>query len=108
MSKGTIVLVPFPFTDLSGQKVRPALILSSSKYREDCVVAFISSLRQKKLLLFDIPLLASRTNGLKMDSVIKIDKIATLQKKTVLGTLGTLELSYLTIVNMKLKNLFRL
>lgn len=108
MPKGTVILVPFPFTDLSGQKVRPALILSSSKHGEDCIVAFISSLKQKKTFAFDIVLPASRTNGLKTDSVIKIDKIATLQKKTVLGQLGMLEPSFLRIVNTKLKNLFRL
>lgn len=108
MLKGTIVLVPFPFTDLSGQKVRPALILYSSKHGEDCIVVFISSLKQKKVLAFDIVLPASITNGLKVDSVIKIDKIATLQKKTVLGQIGTLEPSSLRLFNAKLKNLFRL
>lgn len=108
MSKGTIVLVPFPFTDLSGQKVRPALILSASKQGEDCIVAFMSSLKQKKLFSFDIVLPASTTNGLKTDSIIKINKIATLQKQTILGTLGVLEPKYMKLANAKLKDLFRL
>ena|SRR3989344_3973401 len=108
MTKGNIVLVPFPFTDLSGQKVRPALILYSSKNGEDCIVVFISSRAQKKMLEFDLALPASPANGLKIDSVIKIDKIATLQKKIVLGTLGILDLPSLTIIDTKLKKLFRL
>jgi len=29
-----IVLVPFPFSDLSGQKVRPVLILSNDAYNQ--------------------------------------------------------------------------
>ncbi len=39
--KGKIILVPFPFTDLSASKLRPALILHEGD--RDVVVAFISS-----------------------------------------------------------------
>ncbi len=43
MKKGTIVLTPFPFTDLAGQKNRPALVLALSRRGEDVILAFISS-----------------------------------------------------------------
>lgn len=108
MSKGTVVLIPFPFTDLSGQKVRPALVLHASLRGEDCIVVFISSQKKKKENPFDIPVGASPSNGLKTDSVIKVDKIATLQKKSVLGELGKLERPVLTAMDKKLKSLFGL
>jgi mRNA interferase MazF len=107
MPKGTIVLIPFPFTDLSGQKVRPALILHDHKGGEDCLVSFISSVQQKKLGSFDIAVKPSVHNGLKLNSTIKVAKIATLQKKTILGELGSLESDILKKVDTKLKDLFR-
>jgi len=41
MKKGDIVLIKFPFTDLSGSKLRPALVLVESG--NDVIVAFITS-----------------------------------------------------------------
>ncbi|OGG72913.1 hypothetical protein A2755_04070 [Candidatus Wolfebacteria bacterium RIFCSPHIGHO2_01_FULL_48_22] len=107
MSKGRIVLVPFPFTDLSGQKVRPALILHVSR-GEDCIVAFITSGVPKKKYPFDVRIKASSRNGLKLDSVIKIDKIATLQKKIVIGELGTLESVAMQAVDRAIRKLLQL
>ena len=108
MFKGTLVLVPFPFTDLSGQKVRPALVLYNSKNGEDCIVAFISGVKQKTSHSFDIKVKASSLNGLKQNSLIKIDKIATLQKKIILGEIGILEKEVISLVNKKLKRLLEL
>ncbi|MEK7200516.1 MAG: type II toxin-antitoxin system PemK/MazF family toxin [Patescibacteria group bacterium] len=105
MFKGKIVLIPFPFTDLSGSKVRPAIILSNNKKGEDCLVAFISSLGIKRSE-FDVSVKLSLKNGLKIDSVVKVDKIATLEKKIILGEIGILESEYVTKIDEKLKKLF--
>jgi len=108
MSKGDIVLVPFPFTDLSGQKIRPALVLHSTQVSEDCVLVFISSVNKKRVGRFDVKVAPSVHNGLKTESVIKTDKIATLQKKIAIGELGKLEKTYLKDIEKKLKLLFQL
>lgn len=106
MSKGDIILIPFPFTDLSGQKIRPALVLYNEKKGEDCIVSFISSVQSQKLGKFEVLVTPSISNGFKVKSTIKVNKIATLQKKMILGRLGTLELSSLTKVDILLKDLF--
>ena len=47
MTKGTIVLTPFPFTDLSTIKRRPAVIVSS--FEKDWREIFPSDFYQKEL-----------------------------------------------------------
>jgi mRNA interferase MazF len=108
MLKGTIVLIPFPFTDLSGKKIRPALVLHNQLGGEDCIVAFISSVRQKTIGMYDVTVQASEFNGLKVDSVIKVSKIATLQKKIVIGKIGLLESAQISEVNKKMAKLFKI
>lgn len=107
MRKGTVVLVPFPFTDLSGNKVRPCLVLYEQKNGEDCIISFISSVKPGKGS-HDINLPATTKNGLKVDSWIKIEKIATLQKKIFLGELGTVDQETLKKVSERLKKIFQL
>lgn len=93
---GTIVLVPFPFTDLTSMKLRPALIISKTDPRNsDVIVAFITSQKfPKKKIKKHFLLKTSHRDfsqsGLKVDSIFRFDKIATLHKKLILGELGLL------------------
>ena len=102
---GKIVLVSFPFTDLSGAKVRPAVVVSNKPLGDDVVVAFIST-NIKKKGKFEIFLKKNEENGLKSDSVIVISKLATLEKKTILGEIGQLSETDILEVKRKLKELF--
>src|SRR4051812_65341 len=40
---GDVLLVPFPFADLSGQKVRPAVVVSADPQGPELILAFITS-----------------------------------------------------------------
>lgn len=108
--KGRIVLVPFPFTDLTAAKLRSALVIYEGK--EDVVVAFISSKVPPELSEVDV--LVSRTDtgfsksGLKVDSLIKLDKIATVLKDLVVGELGELDEESRQAVNRKLKKILEM
>lgn len=102
--KGTIVLVPFPFTDLSGNKVRPALIISKGKVGEDVVVVFITS--QTKLKGANLVVVEpDQQNGLKTASKIVCAKIATLDAKVVLGEIGMISSVVQKKVDTELKKL---
>jgi mRNA interferase MazF len=43
LERGDVVLVPFPFTDLTAEKLRPAVIVSVDPQKTDVIIAFISS-----------------------------------------------------------------
>jgi mRNA interferase MazF len=95
VTRGTVVLTPFPFTDLQGAKVRPAVVVSrSDRAGDDVVLAFISSVKPPKLLPTDLVLSPSHPDfaatGLKAESVVKRDKLATVQRWVLLGELGAL------------------
>jgi mRNA interferase MazF len=88
--KAKIVLIHFPFTDLTGSKLRPAIVIHESE--QDVIVAFISSripsILQESDLLITTDHPAFLSTGLKISSVIKFDKIATLSKTLVEGEIG--------------------
>lgn len=105
MKKGDIVLVPFPFTDLQGQKNRPALILVASTL--DVTVAFLSS-QAFKVESTDIFISATEENGLKKQSLLRLNKIATLSKDLILGRLGNLSFEEIKLVDKNLIKLFQI
>jgi mRNA interferase MazF len=105
MSKGDIVLIPFPFTDLSGLKNRPALLLVDGE--SDITVSFITTqLKWKED--FDVKIEPTPTNGLKVTSLIRLSKLATIDKDLVLGELGKLSQDELNYVNKNLVKIFKL
>ena len=109
-AKGTVVLVPFPFTDLSGDKVRPALIVSKTKLADDVVVVFVTSQNERKIQTTDVPIKTTDASfnltGLKTNSLVRVQKLATLNKQVVLGELGTLPPAMVKKIDQKLKVLF--
>ncbi len=105
MKKGHIILVPFPFTDLSGNKYRPALILIESNY--DVTVCFITTQIQWKEK-YDVVVQPTVENGLKKESLIRLTKFATIDKDLVWGRIGTLETSYMQHINQNLTAVLQL
>jgi mRNA interferase MazF len=105
MVKGDIILTPFPFTDLAGSKLRPAVMLIETA--KDFVVCFIT-LQVQWQELTDIYLLPAISNGLKWPSLIRTSKIATIQKSLTVGKMGRLDGSQLLELDKNLKKLFQL
>lgn len=113
MTKGKIVLVPFPFDDLSASKVRPALCLTNpvGPYRH-VIVAFITSQEPKDIFEAD---LVFKTNdpdfaatGLRVASVLRLHRLTTLPANLIQRELGDLSTSKQKQVAEKLSQLFEL
>jgi mRNA interferase MazF len=111
-SQGDVVLVPFPFTDLSATKQRPALVLSPerlNKIRPDLVLAAISSqvptvLDEDEILLSTSELGAA---GLPKPSIIKLGKIFTIHQGLIRKKLGSIGEATLEDVRQKLVEFMR-
>ena len=105
MAKGDIVLITFPFTDLTGSKLRPAIILASTN--EDVTVMFITT-KLKSREHTDVILTPSSKNSLKLLSSIRTSKIATLVKSLIKGRIGKLSNEELHDLNEQLKLVLKL
>jgi len=105
MNKGDIVLIPFPFTDLSGNKNRPAIIIIDSEY--DVTVCFITT-QLKWHSEFDISIQPSDFNGLKKTSLIRLNKFATIDKDLIIGRLGSLDDHYVNLLNRNLLKILKI
>ncbi|KAA5543377.1 type II toxin-antitoxin system PemK/MazF family toxin [Adhaeribacter rhizoryzae] len=105
MRKGDILLIPFPFTDLTGQKNRPALVLVTTD--TDITVAFITS-QIKWQEEHDLKLEPSAKNGLKKTSLVRLSKLATINNELLIGKLGNLIEADIQQLNKNLIKLFQL
>ena len=113
MTKGKLVLVPFPFDDLSGTRVRPAVCLTNpiGSHRH-VVLAFVTSQVPQDRLETDVVLDAGLpgfgTTGLKVTSTLRLHRLMTATTSLVRRELGELPESAQSEVAAKLPHLFDL
>ena len=84
---GEVVLLTFPFADAMGAKRRPALVVLDTG-DQDLIVARVTS--QTAQAVFDVGLRDWQQAGLLLPSVVRVHKLATLEKRLVERRLGAL------------------
>lgn len=88
---GEIVLIPFPFSEFSQTKMRLAVVIAETRDKyKDLVVSAISSVIPVKLSEREIIVPAGANNNLRVNSVIKVDRIVTIKREKVKAALGQL------------------
>ena len=96
--RGDVVLVPFPFSNQTDAKKRPAVIISSDAYNNissDIVIMAITSQTEKTTGIGECLIHDWRDAGLLKPSAIK-PAISTIEQTLVLKKLGKISLQDLT------------
>lgn len=91
---GDIVLVPFPFTDQTGIKKRPAVVVSSDAYHRNRVDLIVMALSSQILRPADavgeVLITEWQNAGLPKPSLVK-PVLATIERGLILKKLGALQ-----------------
>jgi len=90
--KWDIIIVPFPFTDLTTVKKRPALVVSPDNYNksgQDVVIAFLTSRMDVSPRFGDYRIRFWQESGLPKASLLRM-KYATIDREIILKRIGRL------------------
>ena len=112
LSKGDVVLVPFPFTDLSQTKLRPAIVLWVDAVGNDITLCFVSSQNITSLsseeFLLDPADSEFIGTGLKIASKVRVARMVTLERCYIVRRIGKLAEGQIQQLNTSLIRTFQL
>jgi mRNA interferase MazF len=107
MKRGDVVIIDFPYSDRTGSKVRPSLVVQSdtlNSTRHDSILAIITSMssgRPDAEILIEI--VREPASGLRFDSYLQCDTLVTLDQSLVVAVIGSLSAATMQSVNQCLK-----
>jgi mRNA-degrading endonuclease toxin of MazEF toxin-antitoxin module len=107
--RGSVLLVPFPFTDLSGRKRRPALVISPEGFDdEDLVLCAITSRLPERFSEWETSLGVEDMveERLPKRSVVNIGKLFTVHRTLITRRFGTVKEHKLEEILSKLRTFF--
>ena len=112
MKPDDIMLVRFPHTDLKRGKYRPVLLISKfpGPFDDWLICAITSQLKHKIAEWDDIIKETDRdfeSSGLKVPSLIRIGKLATVEESILEGQLGKISSKRLNKMLRRLENYFK-
>jgi mRNA interferase MazF len=90
-SKNEVILVRYPFSNLSGSKVRPAIVVNASHISQDVIIAPLTS-KVSPLLAGEFVLVNWKAAGLNVASAVKRGPF-TIHQGLVIKSVGSLSSS---------------
>ncbi len=109
--RGEVVLVDFPYSDGTGSKVRPALVVQTdllNQRLDDTILALIPSNRHRTAgattqRFIDITTAEGQQTGLRLNSIIQCENLLTYEQALILRILGRLSDAAMEHINICLK-----
>ena len=104
-----LVLLPYPFTNQGGSKVRPAVIVSNdffNKKCEDCVMVPLTTILKQELFSLIINQSDMETGKLLKQSRIRLDKMFTIKKSLVVMKIGKINVKTFERIKSEIAKVF--
>ena len=102
---GSVVLVSFPFSNLKGQKIRPALVLAKVEF-DNLILCQITSRPYSSKIAIRIELKDFEKGSLPVTSFVRPDKLFTADVSILSGKAGDLTKSKRSAILQKVLKLF--
>ena len=105
-----LVLLPYPFTDQQGSKVRPAIIVSNENFNrrcQDCVMVPLTTVIKDEPYSLIISQNDLEFGKLLKPSRIRIDKIFTINQGLIIMQIGKINDNLLTRIGEEISKIFQ-
>ena len=103
--KGEVIVLPFPYTDLSTIKKRPALVIATLR-GEKIILAQITTVKREDEDLISLAKKDFQSGFLKQDSFIMPSIISTAESSTVAYKVGKIKQEKIKEMEKKLCEIF--
>ena len=104
-----LVLLPYPFSNQKGSKVRPAIIVSNDNFNkrcEDCVMVPLTTVIKAEPFSLIINQDSLESGKLLKQSRIRIDKIFTIKKSLVIMKIGKINDKTIEKIKFEISKVF--
>ena len=104
-----IILLPYPFTDLEGTKVRPTIIISNNPFNKksaDCIMIPLTTVMKEEPHSILINQEDLSSGKLLRPSRIRVDKIFTVEKRLIIMKIGAINSKTFKKIKLELNKIF--
>ena len=104
-----LVLLPYPFSDQGGSKVRPAVIVSNDNFNrrcEDCVMVPLTTVIKDEPFSLLISQDSLESGKLLKQSRVRIDKIFTIKKTLIIMKIGKINDKTIEKIKFEISKIF--